>query len=164
MKEWTKDKERGAKVFDVPAGLLRIMNRDLKAAGIPKHDADGCVVHVHALRHSFGTHLSLAGVAPRTAQAAMRHSNISLTMNTYVDSRLLDTASAIESIPLLRTLAPNRAPDLDDRGQIESISDHFEEHAMSGSGTKKPCNPLRITGFSSIGPAGFEPTTSTTPR
>jgi len=98
LKEWTNGKERGAPVFVVPAGLLRIMDRDLKVAKIPKHDVDGCVVHVHALRHSFGTHLSLAGVAPRTAQAAMRHSNISLTMNTYTDARLLDTASAIESM------------------------------------------------------------------
>ena len=157
-------RDRGAPVFVVPAGLLRIMDRDLKVAKIPKHDVDGCVVHVHALRHSFGTHLSLGGVLPRTAQAAMRHSNISLTMNTYTDSRLLDIASAVESIQLFRTLAPNLAPDSFDQGQIESIPDHFEGSTASGRKTKKPCNPLGITGFSLIGPAGFEPTTSTTPR
>jgi hypothetical protein len=83
------------------------MNRDLEAEGIPKRDADGCVVHIHALRHSFGTHLSLAGVAPRTAQAAMRHSNISLTMNTYTDARLLDTATAIESMTVLKHCRPD---------------------------------------------------------
>ncbi len=164
LKEWTNGKDREAPVFVVPAGLLRIMNRDLIVAKIPKHDVDGCVVHVHALRHSFGTHLSLGGVLPRTAQAAMRHSNISLTMNTYTDSRLLDIASAVESIQLFRTLAPNLAPDSVDYGQIESIPDHFEGSKASGVETKKPRNPLRITGFSLIGPAGFEPTTSTTPR
>ena len=103
LRAWTTDRDRGDRVFDVPSGLLRIMDRDLKAAGIPKKDADGCVVHVHALRHSFGTHLSLAGVAPRVAQAAMRHSNIALTMGTYTDARLLDTAEAIESLPMMRT-------------------------------------------------------------
>lgn len=36
----------------------------------------------------------------------MRHSRIELTMNTYTDSRLLDTSTAVESVPLLRTLAP----------------------------------------------------------
>ncbi len=102
LKQWSSGKDRGDRVFGVPAGLLRIMNRDLKAAGIAKRDADGGVVHVHALRHSFGTHLSLAGVAPRTAQAAMRHSNNSLTMNTYTDARLLDTATAIESMTVLK--------------------------------------------------------------
>ena len=110
LKEWVDGKQRTDCVFYVPAGLLRIMDRDIECAGIPKKDADGRVVHVHALRHSFGTHLSASGVAPRTAQAAMRHSNISLTMNTYTDSKLLDVASAVESIDALRTVAPNVAP------------------------------------------------------
>ena len=98
LDHWTSGKKRTESVFSVPAGLLRIMDRDIEAAGIPKRDADGLVVHLHALRHSFGTHLSASGVASRTAQAAMRHSNLNLTMNTYTDARLLDVASAIESI------------------------------------------------------------------
>jgi len=51
------------------------------------------------LRHTFGTHLSKNGVAPRTAQAAMRHSNIHLTMNVYTDPSLLDVAGALEALP-----------------------------------------------------------------
>jgi integrase len=88
-------------VFDVLAGLVRILDRDLKAAGIPKMDDRGRTVDVHALRHTFGSHLSAAGVQPRTAQAAMRHSNISLTMNTYTDPALLDLAGAVERLPSL---------------------------------------------------------------
>ncbi len=61
------------------------LTQDLESLA-DRWDADqGRVVHIHALRHSFGTHLTLAGVAPRVAQAAMRHSNISLTMTTYTD-------------------------------------------------------------------------------
>ena len=86
-------------LFTVPAGLIRILDRDLAAAGIPKTDDRGRTVDVHALRHTFGTQLSRAGVAPRTAQAAMRHSTINLTMNTYTDPRLLDVAGAMESLP-----------------------------------------------------------------
>ena len=89
------------KLFDVPDGLLRILNRDLEAAGIEKVDKYGRTVDVHALRHSFGTMLSKSGVAPRTAQAAMRHSSIHLTMNTYTDPRLLDVHRAVESLPSL---------------------------------------------------------------
>ena len=81
-------------LFDVPAGLLRILDRDLVAAGIPKRDERGRTVDVHAMRHSFGTLLSKGGVAPRTAQAAMRHSTIDLTMNTYTDPKLLDVHGA----------------------------------------------------------------------
>ncbi len=86
-------------LFNVPAGLVRILDRDLKLAGIAKKDERGRTVDVHALRHSLGTMLSVAGVAPRTAQAAMRHSTIDLTMNTYTDPKLLDVAGALESLP-----------------------------------------------------------------
>ncbi|MFN3192283.1 MAG: tyrosine-type recombinase/integrase [Aureliella sp.] len=164
LKGWTAGKQRTESVFYVPTGLLRIMDRDCKAAGIPKKDADGCVVHVHALRHSFGTHLSLAGVAPRTAQAAMRHSKLDLTMGVYTDSRLLDTAGAIEAISVARTVALNVAPTSDQTGQIESIPDQDDDIDNDGQNTKKPVIPNGNNGFSEVGLAGFEPTTSTTPR
>lgn len=86
-------------LFHVPRQLFRILDRDLRAAGIPKVDERGRKVDVHALRHSFGTLLSKAGVAPRTAQEAMRHSTIDLTMNMYTDPRLLDVAGAVEMLP-----------------------------------------------------------------
>ena len=54
-------------LFTVPSGLVRILNRDLEAANIPKKDDRGRTVDVHALRHSFGTLLSTSGVAPRIA-------------------------------------------------------------------------------------------------
>ncbi len=101
-------------VFDVPAGLIRILDRDLVAAGIArrvevtpgkwkidKTDERGRTIDVHALRTTFGTLLSKAKVAPRTAQAAMRHSTINLTMNVYTDPKLLDVAGAVESLPML---------------------------------------------------------------
>jgi len=68
---------------------------------IDKRDERGRTIDVHALRHSFGTLLSKGGVAPRTAQAAMRHSSIDLTMNTYTDPKLLDIEGALDSLPSL---------------------------------------------------------------
>jgi integrase len=123
LRQWIKDKSQGRSctsddvvplvdrpsvlpghttLFDVPTGLLRILNRDLKAAGIPKRDDRGRTVDVHAIRHSFGTLLSVGGVAPRTAQAAMRHSTIDLTMNVYTDPRLLDVHGALDSLPAFK--------------------------------------------------------------
>lgn len=89
----------GEPLFRVPNGLIKILNRDLAAAGIPKRDERGRTLDVHALRHTFGTMLSKAGVAPRTAQAAMRHSTLHLTMNVYTDPKILDVAGA--SLPTL---------------------------------------------------------------
>jgi len=91
----------GEAVFDVPLGLVRILDRDLKAAGIPKRDDRGRTVDVHAMRTTFGTLLSKTGTAPRTAQAAMRHSDIKLTMGVYTDPRLLDIRGAVDRLPAL---------------------------------------------------------------
>ncbi len=88
-------------LFTVPKALVRILDRDLVAAGIPKRDERGRTIDVHALRHSFGTLLSKGGVTPRTAQAAMRHSDISLTMTTYTDPKLLDVQGALDALPSL---------------------------------------------------------------
>src|ERR1039457_7704408 len=88
-------------LFTVPAGLLRILDRDLKAAGIAKVDERGRTLDVHALRTTFGTLLSKGGVAPRTAQAAMRHSDIRLTMGVYTDPKLLDVRGALDALPVL---------------------------------------------------------------
>ena len=72
---------------------------DGELGGIAKRDDRGRTVDLRSLRHTFGTHLSKAGVAPRVAQAAMRHSSLDLTMNVYSDPTLLDVAGAMEALP-----------------------------------------------------------------
>jgi integrase len=81
--------------------LLKVFNRDLAFAGIAKRDERGRTVCIHSLRHSFATMMSRHGVAPRVAQAAMRHSTIDLTMGVYTDPRLLDVGAAIDALPAL---------------------------------------------------------------
>ena len=101
------------RLFTVPAGLIRIFDRDLVSAGlarsvkingkcrIDKRDERGRTLDVHALRTSFATLLSKGNVAPRTAQAAMRHSTLDLTMNVYTDPKLLDVHGALDALPSL---------------------------------------------------------------
>jgi len=105
------------------------------------------VLDVHALRHSFSTLLSRGGVAPRTAQAAMRHSSIDLTMNVYTDPRQIDVQAALLQLPGLplsdtleivpgvdeaetngdqstaRKFAPGFAPTTDNRCPLASTDD-----------------------------------------
>jgi len=146
LRDWTRGLPREAAVFNVPAGLLRIMNRDLIAAGIDKIDERGGRVHLHALRHSTGTHLSAANVAPRTAQAVMRHSDIALTMNTYTDERLLDAAGAVERLPDLPIgpavgadpVAPDVAPNWGNQCRNWQDLAKSEGIAPRGENTKKP--------------------------
>ena len=108
LRQWIAERKLApaARLFTVPAGLRRILDRDMKAAGIPKRDERGRTVDVHAMRTTFGTMLSTSGTAPRTAQAAMRHSDIKLTMGTYTDPKFLEVRQAVERLP---AFAPHRA-------------------------------------------------------
>ncbi len=129
----TKELPPSTPLFSVPNGLIRILDRDLVAAGIArrvqvapnkwvidKRDERGRTIDVHALRHTFGTLLSAGGVMPRTAQAAMRHSDVNLTMNVYTDPKLLDVAAALESLPALRLPACLDGQEL--QGNVEALS------------------------------------------
>ncbi len=185
-------------LFDVPAGLLKILDRDLKAAGIPKRDDRGRTVDVHAMRTTFGTMLSTTGTSPRTAQAAMRHSDIKLTMGVYTDPRLLDVRGAVERLPTLpleqnkeqnanratgttastgrhtTPLAPVLAPTpfnwghFGSSGGTHGLSSEFKNTDReccenAGNVNEKPSVTSAVTEGHSVGPAGFEPTTSCTP-
>jgi hypothetical protein len=109
-------------VFNVPDALVKILDRDLVAAGlarrvegpdgkvrIDKRDDRGRTLDVHALRTTFGTLLSKDGVAPQTAQAAMRHSDIRLTMGVYTDPKLLDVRGALDALPSLPLAGAHQA-------------------------------------------------------
>src|SRR5262245_62698876 len=116
-------------LFRIPAGLVRILDRDLKSAGIAKRDERGRTLDVHALRTTFGTLLSKGGVAPRTAQAAMRHSDIRLTMQTYTDPKLLDVRGALEALPALPLDECNRAV----RGRATGTDNLVGETVQTGA-------------------------------
>ena len=160
-------------LFTVPDKLVRIFDRDLVAAGIArrvevapgkwkvdKRDERGRTVDVHALRHTFGTLLSKGGVAPRTAQAAMRHSKMDLTMNVYTDPKLLDVAGAVEALPSLplpggtdaagiaakatgtddstpSQFAPKFAPTTGKQGMIQAIADRVASQAKAEKGERR---------------------------
>lgn len=151
LRQWIQGRDLTEPVFKVPSGLLRILDRDLIAAGIDKIDEREGRVHLHAMRHSTGTHLSAAGVAPRTAQAVMRHSDIALTMNTYTDERLLETSGAVELLPELpigtlsttpRTVTRLVTLDEDKTSVTESKSDNLgkiKRLPENCENAKQPC-------------------------
>jgi integrase len=180
LRAWVAETGKGPTdpVFDVPTGFRRILDRDLKAAGIPKRDDRGRTVDVHALRTTFGTLLSRAGVSPRTAQQAMRHSDIKLTMGVYTDPRLLDVRGAVEKLPALPVPDPPAWPVAPPvalpafRPGLSGSSAGKLERPREGGGTdlepdggstkvngNAPVTTGVITG-ASVGLTGFEPATS----
>ncbi len=97
------------KLLNVPTALVKILNRDLKLAGVPKTDARGRTIDIHSLRHTFCTWMQMAGVAGRKTQAAMRHSSRALTDDVYTDEESLEVAEAVEmampSLPLAKAVS-----------------------------------------------------------
>ena len=107
----------------------------------------GRSLDVHALRTTAGTYLNKNGVAPRTAQAFMRHSSIDLTMNVYTDPQLLEVRKALDALPELplegspdmerklatgtfdgRALAPTLAPNLVQASTSQSSKGKSDAH------------------------------------
>ncbi len=81
-----------------PCEVIGIVDLGL-AASTPKDSKPSPNGGLHAFRQAFGTHLSKNGLPPRTAQAALRHSSLDLTMNVYTDPSLLDVSRALEALP-----------------------------------------------------------------
>jgi integrase len=98
------------RVFNIPADLIRRFHADCRRAGIDRRDDRGRQLDLHALRTTFGTLLARSGVPMRTAQQLMRHSDIRLTANVYVDPALLDLQGAVESLPSVPSVASFVAP------------------------------------------------------
>ena len=80
--------------------------KDAAAAGIELVDGAGRQVDFHGLRHTYATLLSQAGVAPRVAQALMRHADLSTTMRTYTHVELVDRRRAVEALPKVKAGEP----------------------------------------------------------
>ncbi len=93
------------RVFNRMPGMKRFYGH-LKAAGIVRTDGQGRSVDFHALRHTFITALSRAGIQPRVAMELARHSDMKLTMRTYTDAGLLGTADAVDALPSWETPKP----------------------------------------------------------
>ncbi len=87
-----------------------MMRKDLEAASVSFIDGQGRRADFHALRGTFNMLMALRNVDPQTRQIAMRHSDIKLTTNTYIDGSLLPLRGAINALPWLGESAPEGAP------------------------------------------------------
>jgi len=85
----------------IPKGFRVVLDRELRAAGIPKRDEQGRTIDVHGLRHSFASSLARGGVPVRVAMELLRHSDPRLTARTYQSLGLVDTVGALDALPSL---------------------------------------------------------------
>ena len=67
---------------------------------------DGEVVDFHALRHTTGAWLTMAGVHPKVVQTIMRHSTVELTLGTYGHLAPGQEADAVEQLRDMLAVSP----------------------------------------------------------
>lgn len=100
--------ERGRHVFLSPQGLawaqtsrnpMRIFNRVINRARIPRIDTEGGKIDIHALRHTFASRLCRAGVGLVHAQNLLGHSDPRLTAAIYTHLDVEDLRRAVQSLP-----------------------------------------------------------------
>jgi integrase len=96
---WIRETKKGLDdfLFHVPQASVRIMQADLKVAGIPYRTSQGDA-DFHSLRMTSNVMLGQAGIPARIRQLFMRHSDIRLTMATYDDEAFLDLESAVKAM------------------------------------------------------------------
>jgi len=116
LAEQVRGRHPNAKLFDLPKGwrAAEMLREDLERAGIASEDEQGRVNDFHSLRHTFASLLARANVAPRIAQALMRHSDPRLTLGVYSHLGADDERRALEVLPSYRPQRP-KAPAEDER-------------------------------------------------
>ncbi len=116
-------------------------DRDLRMAGIPKHDERGRSLSFHGLRKTFATNCARFNVSQRVTQSLMRHQDPKVTANIYQDAEILPLARELHKLPSLRELeAPSESEKppndkkssslLDDSGEISDTGGAESVHVQ----------------------------------
>jgi integrase len=115
--------------------LVKTFHKDCKRAGIPRFDADGKQVDLHALgRTTFGTRLARQGVAPQLAKKAIRHKNASVTMRHYTALERDEVARAVGTLPSIRMMPAARP-------RTDSTDSHWKRQWTSGGHGRNVARP-----------------------
>ena len=138
---------------------VKAFDEDLKAAGIAKITREG-KLDFHALRVTFATFVVEAGASVKEAQTILRHSNPTLTMNTYAKvrpGRLNEVAERVAENALNGCVLDTPGHSADRAGQ------HFapkwpSPHEKGGEvNAASPAIPVRYKNSKMVEAAGIEP-------
>lgn len=77
---------------------MRTLHRDMTRAGIKRQDAEGRWLDFHSLRYFFCTILATK-LPIQTVRRLMRHQDIRMTCNLYMDLGLEDINEGVEKLP-----------------------------------------------------------------
>lgn len=110
LKLWKADLENAREAWIKEAETPKERASREKSDFLRYLDSAGRQADRHSMRMTLCTRLQRAGVAPRVAQEVMRHSDLKLTMKTYMDTSAFPLVAAVESLPAFPKPPQNVVP------------------------------------------------------
>jgi integrase len=101
---WIASKGKGVRLWPLPADTAKMFRRDLRRAGLPEQDDQGRRFVFHSTRETLATRAAESGVTAHDAKAMLRHSTITLTMDTYAKHDRTRSKAAIERVSASKML------------------------------------------------------------
>ena len=157
------------KVFPKKLPSMDWVYKDFRAAGIKPINEKGERVDLHALRHTFCTHINSNGVPLVQAAKFMRHEDPKQTAKTYYRADLQNLTPALARVPVIGSLKKgtgkgtgNTVP----HGTSQSRTVNFNHENTNAEPVEREGHSptLAATGtdgphFEKVHPAGLEPAT-----
>ena len=136
----------GAQVFAMPRRehVATMLRADLSAARVARlneagtdatervkregsdfllaEDHDGQIIDFHALRHTCGAWAALGGASPKAIQTLMRHSSITLTLDTYGHLLPDEAAETVARMPFVEPIRLSMTGTDDDARQTPAVA------------------------------------------
>ncbi|MBX3380944.1 MAG: site-specific integrase [Phycisphaeraceae bacterium] len=115
----------------------RIIDRDIRAAGVAKRDGSGRPAAFHSFRKSFATALVANGVPVNVAQRLMQHRTVQMTLEIYAEvqeSGLIDGLSTLQVFgngvlrERIKKSSPKEGESVDAGGEIDDSGTHAVRH------------------------------------
>ncbi len=139
LRTWLEGKPDNVAVFPITDRSAKMVQKDLKAAGINPADSEGRRLDFHSLRGFYASALLEGGASVKTTQTLMRHSTPLLTLNLYARLDPADAARAVESIAVSKShrdaITADPSHNLTTSGDVSSRTDSDLD----------ACSPMRET-------------------
>lgn len=105
----------------VPQDTARMLNNDIRKAGIPKHVPGEGKLDFAALRTAFATMLDENGATAKESQTLARHATAALTMDRYIHAREGRMRNVVEALG--NAIQTGHSPQQDTQREIGSETD-----------------------------------------
>lgn len=152
LTELCKDLEPNDLVFSPDRFCVpheRVVQGDMKAAGIAAKDEYGRSAGMHSFRKGLCTKLLRDGVPASTVQRMMRHADIRTTLNVYNDVRLSEISDAVSALPTVGCVLPQKKSEMDAckvGAGADTWSSDVSVSTMQSPSPKPVTNPRAVSG------------------